>query len=33
MLAAAVLYFVIIYVLSTLSRALENRLSPPKARI
>jgi His/Glu/Gln/Arg/opine family amino acid ABC transporter permease subunit len=32
MLAAAVLYFAIIYVLSSLSRALEHRLSPPKAR-
>jgi His/Glu/Gln/Arg/opine family amino acid ABC transporter permease subunit len=32
MLAAAVLYFAIIYVLSTLSRALEGRLSPPKGR-
>lgn len=32
MLAAAVLYFAIIYVLTTLSRALEGRLSPPRGR-
>ncbi len=32
MLAAAVLYFALIYVLSALSRVLEGRLSPPKVR-
>lgn len=32
MLAAAVLYFVVIFVLSSLSRALEHRLSPPRSR-